>query len=105
MLPLPNKGIEMEHRQAHREIVNLPVVLKMRDEVLRYGWFNNLSKEGASIVINGSAVTRGSIVEVKFRSLPSTASKQKDSVRGYLVWAEGNKIGLLWVAENVKWPF
>jgi hypothetical protein len=92
---------EMEHRQEHREMVDMTVLLNTPDAVTRYGRILNMSKSGATIILNGGAVKRHSILEMKLPPVRRAPRSQKISIRGYVVWTKGNRIGLLWVEDEV----
>lgn len=94
----------MEHRQAQREAVDMFVLLNASDKVARYGRMTNLSKSGAEIILQGGAVERHSILEVKLLPLRHAPQSQKNYARGYVVWVEGNRCGLLWVEDEVVMP-
>lgn len=92
----------MEHRCAHRKLVNVEVELHTPDGVVRTGCVRNVSATGAGVTMTRGVPPDGNIVELRFPRLAQTSRTESSPVRGFIVRVRGKEIGLLWL-EDCDW--
>jgi hypothetical protein len=87
----------MEHRCAHRRRLDLAVLLRTPDGVVRKGCIKNVSATGAGLTVVSGTPPDGNIVELIVPSAPQT-----QRVRAFVVRVRGAELGLLWL-EDCDW--
>jgi len=89
----------MEHRYARRVALELKVLLRTSDGVLREGRLKNASATGAGVVVTSGAPPRSNVVDLILPPSRGALRARPLRARGFVVRVQNNELGLLWLDE------